>query len=86
MGLILFGFCANYNSTLYAAYACSPAPLAPTFFVLVNFFKIGFVSMTPFIAEATEEGSQSQWFIMFFFAVLSSICAVLSLLIKIDKK
>ncbi|TNV80203.1 hypothetical protein FGO68_gene13925 [Halteria grandinella] len=86
MSMILFGFCANYNSTLYAAYACSPAPLAPTFFVLVNFFKIIFVSITPIIAEATKEGAESQWFIMMFFAILSFTCTIFSSLIKVTKE
>lgn len=83
MALILFGFCANYNSTLYAAYACSPAPLAPTFFVVVNFIKIIFVSFTPVIAEATQEGAESSWFIMMFFAGLSLVCTLCSSMIKV---
>jgi hypothetical protein len=55
----MMGFAANYNSTLYAAYTCPPAALAPMFFLLINFFKILMGSATPVLAELTAQGPES---------------------------
>lgn len=51
IGMILFGFASNYSATLYAAYSCSPPALAPTFLVVMNFMKVLFLTLTPYIAQ-----------------------------------
>lgn len=79
----MMGFAANYNSTLYAAYTCSPAALAPMFFLLINFFKILMGSATPVLAELTAQGPESQQFLMLFFLFLSLICMLMGLMINV---
>lgn len=82
LGLTLFGLAANYNSTLYGAYRVAPPGYAGTFFVLMNLFKVGLVSLTPVIADV-QQGSQE--FLMQGCALLSMMSSGMAwLLIKID--
>jgi hypothetical protein len=78
LGLIMFGLSANFSSTLYAAYSLSPAPLAPTFLVVLNLFKICMLSFTPFIADSFQPGASSSRFLIIFFMVASLVCWVAS--------
>ena len=78
LGLIMFGLSANFSSTLYAAYFLSPPSLAPTFLVLLNLFKICFLSFTPFIADSFQRGASSSQFLLVFFMVASLGCWVAS--------
>jgi hypothetical protein len=59
LGLTMFGLSANYNSTLYAAYKVSPGHFAPTFLVMLNFFKIFLISFSPLIAELQTSGVEA---------------------------
>jgi hypothetical protein len=82
LGLTLFGLAANYNSTLYGAYRVAPPGYAGTFFVLMNLFKVGLVSLTPVIADV-QQGSQE--LMMQGFALLSMVSSGMAwVLIKID--
>jgi hypothetical protein len=82
LGLTLFGLAANYNSTLYGAYRVAPPGYAGIFFVLMNLFKVGLVSLTPVIADV-QQGSQE--FLMQGCALLSMVSSGMAwMLIKID--
>ena len=82
LGLTLFGLAANYNSTLYGAYRVAPPGYAGTFFVLLNLFKVGLVSLTPVIADV-QQGSQES--LMKGCALLSMMSSAMAwLFIKID--